>query len=322
MTVRGELSSLPGSWDEAASAIGLRAYGTGPVGVDRLELAVGGNSEAGPALLEPAHDIRVGAVVSVPEGHARVSEHLMQSWGVGFDHVANAAFQRLNDREVDIQRIGQGTFLINDPDFAGAVWLRPSMIEQLPTVGKPLAWAVTQQRLLVTGTDDPEGMTIAAATIQELQGRGERIESVTAHQTADLGWAPVQWPATPDFTSDRIQRLYRASLYQRQAPVLTEYFRQHHQEVFVPEYVPLAKADGQPWSMCNWTEGVRAALPVADEVVLVRSDGATLGLGWNALYRNAAGALLEPAGTQPERFITNGFPDDGLIDRALGTNPA
>lgn len=319
MAIRGELSSLPGSWAQAAGAIGLRAYGTGPVGVDQLELAVGGNSEAHPVLLEPAPDIRVGAVVSVPEGEARVSEHLLESWGVGFDQISNAAFQRLNDREVNIQRIGQGSFLINDPDFAGAVWLRPALVEQLPTVGDPLVWAVSQQRLLVTGADDSEGMTIAAATIQELQGSGERIESVTGHRTAELGWAAVAWQPTPDFTSERIQRLYHAGLYQRQAPALAEYFRRQGHDVYVPEYIPVAKADGQPWSMCNWTEGVPAALPVVDEVVLVRSDGATLGLGWDALYRQAS-SLLEPAGTQPERFLTNGFPDDEVVDKALAAS--
>lgn len=242
---------------------------------------------------------------------------MLRSWGCSLQDVIQAGTDRVRGHEFGASRLDEGTILMRDEVYAGAVWVLPQLAPSLPVAGAPIAWALGRGLTLVTGADDPKGMMIAAATIQELLQDGERVESVTPHRLTDLGWEPISWAPTPEHTDQLVQRLHKSQVYGRQSGPLRALLGSRGEPVGISEYVVVRKPDRQPWSVANWTEDSPTALPVVDEVVLVRLDGASVGIPWTDLFDQAQD-LLEPVSELPARYLTKAFPTDDMVMVALG----
>lgn len=312
-----KLADAPQSLDEARSRLLLRVYGAEHSGVDRLEATVAGVEDSLSALKQVTPELSVGAVVDVTEGYLKVSPAMLQSWNCTLDDLIQVGAGRADGHEFSASRLDDGTILIQDELYAGAVWVMPQLASGLPVDGAPLAWALGRGLTLVTGSDQPNGMMIAAATIQELLQTGERVESVTPHRLTDLGWEPVGWSSTPDHTDELVQRLHKSQVYARQSEPLRALLAARGTDVSVSEYAVVRKPDGHPWSVANWTQDTLVAIPVVDEVVLVRLDGASVGIGWTDLLDQAQ-ELVEPIADLPARYLTKGFPSDDMVMAALG----
>ncbi|QGN34624.1 hypothetical protein [Microlunatus sp. Gsoil 973] len=311
------LADVPASLDEARSRLLLRVYGAEHAAVDQLEAELKGVVEGLPAVQRITPDLSVGAVVDLPEGYLKVSPSTIQAWGCTLEDVIRAGMDRAQGHEFGASRLDDKTILVRDEVYAGAVWVLPELASSLPITGAPIAWALGRGLTLVTGSDDPNGMMVAAATIQELLQDGERVESVTPHRLTQLGWEPIGWAPTPEHTDELVTRLHKAQVYGRQAEPLRARLGSHGQAAGVSEYTVVRKPDGQPWSITNWTQQSPAALPVVDEIILVRLDGATVGIRWADLVDQAQ-ALLEPVAELPARYLTQGFPSDDMVMAALG----
>lgn len=311
-----ELRDLPRSLDEARPRLLLRVYGAEQSDVDRLEATVAGAAEGLSALKQVTPELLLGAVVDVAEGYAKVSPATLQSWNCSLEDVIRAGSERAPGHEFTVSRLGDATMLIEDDIYAGAIWVMPQLATSLPLQGAPVAWALGGGITLVTGSDDPNGMTIAATTIQELLQGGVRVESVTPHRLTDLGWEPVAWARTPDGTDELVQRLHKSQVYSRQAEFLTAQLKGRGQDIAVAEYAVVRTEDGQLKSIATWAQDTIAAIPVVDEVVLVRLDGATAGVGWASLFDQAQ-ELLEPMSGLPIRYVTRGFPTDEMVMAAV-----
>lgn len=312
-----ELADPPRSLDEARSRLLLRVYGAEQSGVDQLEATLTGVADSLPALERITPDLSVGAVVDVSEGYLKVSPDMLRSWGCTLQDLIQASSDRTRDHEFSGSRLGDGTMLVQDDLYAGAVWVLPQLASSLPVAGVPIAWALGRGRTLVTGSDDPKGMMIAAATIQELLQGGERVESVTPHRLTDLGWEPIGWAPTPEHTGELVQRLHKSQVYDRQSEPLGALLRSRGRDVRISEYAVVRKPDGHPWSVANWTQESPTVLPVVDEIILVRLDGASVGVPWADLF-DQAHDLLEPVSELPARYLTNAFPSDDMVLAALG----
>lgn len=312
-----QLADAPQSLDDARAKLLLRVYGAEQSGVDQLQAAVTGTTEGLSALRQISPEVSVGAVVDLSEGYMKVSPQTLQSWGCALGDVIQACCDRTREQEFTASRLGEATILIQDEVHASAIWVMPQMASSLPIKGSPLAWAIGRGTSLITGCDDPQGMMIAAATIQEFLQRGERIESVTPHRLTDIGWEPAGWASTPDHTDQLVQRLHKSQIYNRQTEPLRGLLASRGQQVGVNEYTVVRKPDGHPWAIANWAQDAPAAIPVVDEVVLVRSDGASVGVAWAALFDRAQ-ELLEPVTDLPTRYLTKGFPTDEMVMAALG----
>jgi hypothetical protein len=302
--------------DEARSRLLLRVHGAEHAGVDRLEAELNGVTEGLPAMQRITPDLSVGAVVDLPEGYLKVSPSTIEAWGCTLEDVIRAGADRAQGHEFSATRLDDRTILVRDEVYAGAVWVLPELASSLPVAGAPIAWALGRGLTLVTGSDDANGMMVAAATIQELLQNGERVESVTPHRLTRLGWEPIAWAPTPEHTNELVTRLHKAQVYGRQAePLRTRLAARGG--AGVGEYTVVRKPDGLPWSVATWTEQSPAALPVVDEIILVRLDGASVGIPWADLVDRAQD-LLEPVADLPARYLTTGFPSDDMVRAALG----
>lgn len=310
-------ADAPRSFAEARPRLLLRPYGEEQYGVDRLEATIAGAEDGLPESRRITPELSVAAVVDLPQMYAKVSPDTLQSWDCTFDDLVAAVIARTRGYDFEASKVGEATFFIEDDIYAGAVWVMPQMAASLPIKGAPVAWALGRGRTLVTGEDDPGGAGIAATTIQNILQSGERVESVTPHRLGGDGWEPVGWPPLAGFLVDMVQRLHKSQVYSRQTEPLRTLLNTGPEHVNINQYTLVTQSDGRPWALANWGEPVTAAIPVVDEVVLVRTDGATVGVPWAAIFEQAED-LLEPITGLPARFLTKGFPTDDMVMAALG----
>ncbi|WP_194638751.1 hypothetical protein [Agreia pratensis] len=312
------LSSVPGSFGEARSWLLPRVYGAAHASIEYLEL-VNYKAESGyPALQPVTRDLQLGVSVELESGYAKVSAATLSQWGVTLEQALDGAVENSLDRELDLALLAEGTFLINDEKYA-AVWRRPVLAESLPIAGAPIVLAATASVTVVCGEDSPDGLLVMAATLEQVLRSGERVESITPQRWDGNSWTAVEWPVevVRNGTAGVISRLFAAGLYSRQRPALGGVYKGQGHDVYVADYQLVKNPEGQMLSIASWTEGAWIALPIVDEIVLVKPGGETVGVAWDRAQA-VFGSLLKPATTNPERYVTQGFPSQDQVRQALG----
>jgi hypothetical protein len=312
------IDTMPATFEVARPHLVPRVYGTSQLSIDFLQLSNVGAESGFPATRPVAGDVVVGVSVAVAEGFVQVSQSTLDGWGVELADALAAAVENSLDRDLAMSQIGTGTFLIRDPEFAAALWERPSLSASLPINGPPVVVAATREVSLVTGADDPQGLLVLAATLEQIMLAGDRVESVTPMTLAKTGWTPVAWAgdAVANGTANMVQHLHSSSLYARQRTPLTDYYRAHGSEMYVVEYQLVKDPQGAALAIAAWTEGVSAALPAVDDLVLIGDGRDVVGVPWAKALEHFS-SHLTPLGTTPQRYYARSFPSPDEVQAAL-----
>lgn len=308
--------SLPKNFDSARALLVPRVVGTSQRAVDHLVLLNQG-AEGGLQAVRPVNGtLSIGAALSLTDGFAHVSRSNLDEWGVSLNVVVAAAVENSLGRDLEISRIGEGTFLIRDSDFAASVWEKPALAA-LPVKGAPVVVAATRAITLIAGSEDAGSLLVLAATLEQILASGDRVESVTPFTHNGTSWEAVTWSgaAVTNGTVDTVQRMFAASVYSRQRMALTEYYEAQGTALNIAEYQVFTNHEGQPRAITTWTEGVPTALPAVDEVLLVGDGGEVVGIPWIVAVERF-GEHLVSLKTIPERYFARSFPSADEIRAA------
>lgn len=287
---------IPATLEDARPRLQLRLYGRVFHAVRAAELEAQGAAEAVPGTLSIAGDVLISAAVDVGEGVVPVTLQQASDWGVELRAVVDAALENGLGREttgVDARR--PGTYVVTDEQLGASLAVRPSMLSAFAVKGDPVLLAPGRGVVIVTGSDDLEGLQAAATVADELAGSPEGLATAVPLVLRSSWWEVFDWPAEPALRGvvARLSRRFAAAAYGYQATLLGE-------SGAYPASAQLFQApDGHVVLVASWTQGQETLLPVVDDVIVVSEDG---GARRTPFAQVVAAPGVTPTGLTPERY--------------------
>lgn len=262
-------------------------------------------------------DLAVHLAWELPTSMMELGPDRLEAWGVSFEAAysqAKANLKARSTRPFDMPAPGLYVSPYHDGLDATRMVL-PELFEALEVKGRPVVLAPTHDILFVTGDEDAEGLTQAAAWAEEalLEPRAHSAVAFRLEAGAWKPWMPEKGhPAWGKLKLLALQTL--ASAYARQKEVLEALLEANGHELFVGTMRAFRGPSGDIFTASAWTEGVEALLPRTDRIDFVRlgpTGSATGGQVWSTSFEVAletVGELMEASGDLPERYRVRGFP--------------
>lgn len=253
----------------------------------------------------------------LPTSMMEIGPDRLDAWGVSFEAAysqAKANLKAKSTRPFDMPSPGLYVSPYHDGLDATRMVLR-ELFEKLELKGRPVALAPTHDILFVTGDEDVDGLTQAAAWAEEALLEPRAHTAVAFRLEAD-GWRPWMPEKThPAWSKLKLLALQTlASAYARQKEVLEALLEANGHELFVGTMRAFRGPSGDIFTACAWTEGVDALLPRTDRIDFVRlgpTGTASGGQVWSTSFEVALETipdLMAASGDLPERYRVHGFP--------------
>lgn len=195
-------------------------------------------------------------------------------------------------------------------DYDASRILLTDLIESHPVAGDPVVLVPDRETLLLTGSDDAEGLLVVAGIASRHEGRP--ISGIPL-RLSEGSWSP--WLPPQDHpVHHHLKALCCDSIesdYLQQSRLLVEQHRAMQTELHVVPYIVMSHEVLGPVGICSWVLGARQLLPRTDLVSLVRMGEVVeiITGDWATVFR-VAGHLMAPVGGYPERFLVEGVPSE------------
>lgn len=259
-------------------------------------------------------------VYDLPDSMLEITHDGLQKWEVSFDDALEAARDNLWEISKDrLLPIRPGLWRSPWADnYDASRLLLHDLVWQFPVKGSHVAVVPNRDTLLVTGSDDAEGLLeILARALKAFESprpMGARLLFLAGSR-----WTPLELPPEhPAYAAwKRAELLSYAADCAEQKTLLDGLHQKKDVDLFVATFNATERADtGELSSYAVWSEGVPTLLPRADRIAFVRRDK-VLGMApWERVLEGCAG-LMTPQGSYPERWRVDAFPGDASVQALI-----
>lgn len=267
-------------------------------------------------VFQPLNDyLGVGLAYDLPAAMKYIDEDQLNKWNVSQFQALETARHNLEQLgELGWAKIGSGFYsLLAGDDYNASRLICLDLIRSMEVQGDLVAAVPNRGSLLLTGTEDDEGLRIMGELVEKGFKEDTRPISGILFRLCGDEWLPwLPDPSHPQY--ERFKILEYQSIgheYAGQKELLEQLHQKAGDDVFVASYNAFHSQGGEFFSHCIWPNGVRALLPRTEKVAFVRSlqDRAPVYLPWDRVTK-VVGDLMEPQGMQPERWHVNSFPTE------------
>lgn len=282
----------------------------------------GGNEVDVPRYLVGNH-LSLGLVYDLPHSMRSISGDDLKSWDVSWYEAMEAARESLSEIEFAVAKIGDHLYASASGDnYDASRLVLTDLIRQMEVSGDHVAMVPNRDTLLVTGSDDEEGLAIMA----ELAGKAlddPRPLGATPLRLVDDEW--VDWMPPPEHPlRARFREMERQFFYLEyadQKESLEQLYRKEKTDLFVATCTAVRnRATEEIFTYCVWPEGVEAMLPVCDKVILGADGQSGQMADWDKVQA-IAGELMNADETfYPPRFHVSKFPTRAQLE-LIGGEP-
>ena len=208
--------------------------------------------------------------LDLPDAIRLVTDEDLAALNVSFEDALGIAVAHLDERgSHNFGQLAEGTFVTTCGDhYDASRVLIPEMFEQLPLRGHPVAIVQARSAVLVTGSEDAEGLAMIAGFALEDFPQNERAVALHPIELVEGDWRPLMLgPQHPDAlrnlkphqdvwaygaTQETVQGLLGDDIYAASAL--------------------LVEQDGKAATAATWAAGVPTACPLVD-ALLIEEDG-------------------------------------------------
>jgi hypothetical protein len=268
--------------------------------------------------------LAVEIIYDHPNSVASVHPERLESWGLSFDDALRTARANLRERTTGtFTQQGHGVFVSRWHDaYDSSRLLLTELISRLEVHGDPVALLPHRDHLIITGSDDANGLRQAAELAEPLLAN-ERRETGYAFALVDGAWVeympPPGHPARTAFAN--LAKITQFLDYEDQKHAMIERLEKEGKAdaIFVAGAV-LKKhpATGEFWLASSWSAGVPTLLPHGDRIAFVRGPGTAAPrvdfVPWDEAVRHVGG-LMKAQGLRPEVWFVDSFPDAETMAR-------
>jgi uncharacterized protein YtpQ (UPF0354 family) len=257
-------------------------------------------------------DLGLGLVYDMPDSMKPVSNRELESWGVTFYEVLEAA--RDNLRHVQPQIIGPkegpGTYVFTTNDgYDSSRLVLLDLVRQFEVDGDYIAMAPGREMLIVTGSDDTAGLEAMIALAKKAFEQPRTVSGAALRLEGDE-W--TRWLPEADHPHyEELHGLWLRSQgqdYAEQKELLDKLHESRGEEVFVATYnVAQEKESGERINFCIWADGAVTLLPRTEQIVLGVLGQPPVVAAWEKVEA-VVGELMTPLDLYPERYRVAEFP--------------
>lgn len=202
---------------------------------------------------------------------ALLNDEGLDELGVSFEDALGIAIAQLDEKgSHTVGQLEDGVYLSACGDFYDSSRvLMPEMFEQLPLKGNPVAIVQSRSSVLVTGSDDLNGLAkIATFALDELE-KTERAVSLTPIELLNGDWLPLKiLPHHPqalrNLAPNQLAWACNATANALQVKL--------GDDIFVASPMIIEK-DGIQGSLIAWGAGIPTACPLVDGIAIEEDDG-------------------------------------------------
>jgi hypothetical protein len=261
----------------------------------------------------------VGLVYDLPKLKFELGQERLTACGVDFDTAMRAAYDNL--RAVSKEGlVPEAPGVWRSPwedNYAASRLVFPDLIRRSPVHGDHVVMVPNRDTLLVTGSEDPEGLRVLASLCEEYLSFPWSLSGMALRLQGDA-WVPFLPPADhPQYHAfSRLALESIAADYADQKELLQADHLTRNVKAAVADFLPCVVVrpgpdSGQLCSLCFWLAGGETLLPQAERVLFARLEGGKLhpvAAGSWERVRAVVGHLMEPLGLYPERYRVREFP--------------
>jgi hypothetical protein len=312
-------TGLPESYEEAVEHIRPKVIAEARQTLDRLYMQSIGVEPFDVPCWPLTDELTLVLAYDTGPGIIDLERSALEKWGVDADEVLDEAFgrlQRMSEEPFDC--VAPGLYVSPWKDCYDAARLcLPDLFHGLELRGDPVALAPNRNNLLVTGSDDPEGLARLASLSGPLLDE-DRLVHGGAIRLHDGVWEPFE-PTDLAAEFAGLRRKADATYYKEQAELLDKINASNGEKLFVaPFRVAEDKESGMTFSYTVWQTGVPALLPKCDLIALygeaAEVDTVVLMAKWEPIAE-LAGHLMQPTELSPPRFRVDEFPNLGIMEQ-------
>jgi hypothetical protein len=291
--------------------------------ISRLELRRDYPTEVDMPFADLAGGLAVTLSIDKPDAIVRVMSDMLEGWSVSFDEALAIACDNLRARSHDLfERVGPDLYASPWRDsYDSARLLLPELFEQLSVRGRLLAMPAARERLLLTGSDTPQGLAAMAEMARNL-ANGMRPISAEILQWTGKSWASYALdPARPDHRDLIARQIEEAhQRYAQQKALLDAGHQQAGTDIFVASYQVMRLEGGRLKSYAVWGQGLDTLMPRVEQLMLMPAVGTRVIVApWDVAW-SLVGKYLSVTDFHPVRFRAREFPSETEL-AALAERP-
>lgn len=292
----------------------------------QLELAGHDSSNMVQPVLRPiCEHLNVELAVDTEHSIATFDRERLEEWGIDED----AAFAAARD---NLWSVSNDDFLQPQPGVYVSPWrdnwdasrlFLHDLIWQLKVKGLPVAAVPSRDVLIVTGSEDAQGLQAMASLAEETINNDPRPSTPAPVILEDGVWRPFVAPADHPAAAaiDRLNLIARVRDYEEQKQILNALHESNGTDIFVAScMVAERESTGQLFTYSVWSRGVPTQLPITDFLAFnPNPDGKhdeSLMVPWSQAHAIVE-SLMQPEDLYPPRLRVELFPDDSQMQKLL-----
>jgi hypothetical protein len=277
-----------------------------------------------PAEWRPLGEVlALALVIDTPDAMKYLGPQELAQWGITFEEASAVALENLRRQSQEpLIPLAPGTCASSWRDsYANSRMLVDEVLRRCPVRGEPVVFVPHRDLLLITGSQDEEGLLRAAEIALNALQVPRPVDGRALRRTPQ-GWQPF----LPARSSKAWQAMRKLAVYSQARDYTDQRERldSHHEqlgvELFVADFVPYEDEQGRVFSQAVWVKGIDTLLPRTDMLVLMDSalgpEAPPLGVvRWDVVERDAGHLLVPLEGYYPARFRPQGFPSPEQLER-------
>lgn len=256
-------------------------------------------------------------VLDFPEYVTMVSPENLKTWGTSFHELYETGLARLRDSTIPKFEQQQGFYIGGwHDDYDGSRILIPEIFGPLHLDGDPVVSLPNRNFLLVTGSENQDGIKAMLKQAEEIVRTKSRPMNPAPLLLKDGEVADFSVSGNSPIFNDveRAKKVSALFYYQQQTENLTKLYEQKGKDIFVANYTLNQLGDGGYESLSVWSKTVPTLLPKTDFIAFFdpakpESERVLGKAKWDDVMRIAGDLLLD---TQmfPTRFYVSKFPSE------------
>jgi hypothetical protein len=203
-------------------------------------------------------------VLDFPEYVSLVSPENLKTWGISFDQLYEIGLARLRDCTIPKFEKQQGFYIGGwHDDYDNARILIPEVFGTLRLEGEPVVCLANRNSLLVTGSENEDGIKAMLQHAEEIVRTRPRPMNpapliLKDGEVADFS---VSENSRVFHDVERAKKISAGIYYQQQTEALMKLYEQKQKALFVAKYTLNQLEDGGYRSYCVWSKTVPTLLP-------------------------------------------------------------
>lgn len=247
-----------------------------------------------------------------------ITREVLGGWSAPFEDAMSAAWQNLaeNARPRFASPL-PGLYACEEHGpYDAALALLPGTFDDVRVAGDRLVMMPNRNTLLITGTDERDGV---AAMAMLAEGELDDPRRISGTMFRACGGQLVPWlPEGDDELFRACKSLVLRTIeadYQDQGLMLAALPPGEYGDAQVSDIeIEDGRTTFERFSWCDWKEGLPALLPRAERIRFLPTNAAdSFFVPWDAAH-NVLGKLMEPLGLYPERYRVSAFPSNDDLD--------